>query len=54
METEVFVNSLGGNLIGLVEIDDLPLLVLASIVTPYSNSLTFYVFTSFDIKYLVV
>jgi hypothetical protein len=51
METEVFANSLGSNCISFVKIDNLPLLMLSSVVTVNTNCLTFFVFTSFNIKY---
>jgi hypothetical protein len=54
MEAEIFVQSLGLLFLSFVKIDNLPLLVLSSVVTPNSYGLTFFVFTSFNIKDLVV
>jgi hypothetical protein len=54
METKVFVYSLRSNSSSFINIDNLPLLMFASVVTPDTNSLTFFVFASFNIKDLVV
>jgi hypothetical protein len=54
MEAPFFVQALLLFFFGLVNIDNLPLLVLSSIVAPNSYGLTFLVFTSFNIKDLVV
>jgi hypothetical protein len=53
-ETEVFAESTGLNLISFVEIDDLPFLCLGSIVAPDLNWVSFDIFSSSNIKNLVV
>jgi hypothetical protein len=50
METKVLVESLGLWSLGFIEIDNIPLLSGRSVVTPYSNSLSFLIFASSDIK----
>jgi hypothetical protein len=54
METKFFVQSLSLNLSSLVKIDNLPLLVSSIVVTPNSNSLSFLVLCSSNIKDLIV
>jgi hypothetical protein len=54
METKVFVESLSLRSISLVKINDIPLLVLSTVVTVYLNSLSFLILGSCDIKYLTV
>ena len=54
MESEVLVDTLGLWALCFVKIDNLPLLIFASVVTPDANCLTFLVFASFNIKDLVV
>jgi len=50
METKVFVETLGLVSLSFIEINNLPLLVSASVVSPNSNSLSFLVLSSFDVK----
>jgi len=50
VESEFFVESLGFKLGGFIKINNLPLLVLSSIVTPNTNLLTFLVFASSNIE----
>jgi hypothetical protein len=54
MEAKVFVDSLGLWALCFVKIDNLPLLMFASVVTPDTNLMAFFVFTSSNIKDLVV
>jgi hypothetical protein len=54
METPFFVQALSLLFLSLVKIDNLPLLVLSSVVTPNSYGLSFLIFTSFNIKYFTV
>jgi hypothetical protein len=54
IESEVLVETLLFSLAGLVNIKDCPLLVVALIVAPDSDRSSFFVFTSFNIKDLVV
>jgi hypothetical protein len=54
VETKFFVESLSLNLSSLVKIDNLPLLVSSIVVTPNSNSLSFLVLCSSNIKDLIV
>ena len=54
MESEVLVDTLIFSLSGLVNIEDSPLLVVALVVAPDAYSLSFYIFTSFNIKNLAV
>ena len=54
METEVLIKSLGLSLISLVEIQHSPLLVVSSIVVPYTYSVSFFVLVTFDLKDLAV
>jgi len=50
VESEFIIHSLGSNFFSFVKIDNLPLLMSSSVVTPYTYSLAFLVFTSFDVK----
>jgi hypothetical protein len=50
VESKVFRDSLSLWTLSFVKIDNLPLLVLSSIVAPNSYGLTFLVFTPFNIK----
>jgi hypothetical protein len=54
METELLVEALSSYLIGLIKINNLPLLSFASVVSKDTNCLTFFVLAALDIKYLVV
>jgi hypothetical protein len=54
MEAEVSNNSLGLNLFCLVNIDDLPSLVGSSMSLPYNNVSVFFIFTTANIKNVVV
>jgi hypothetical protein len=54
MEAPFFAHSLGLFSFSFVNIDDLPLLVFASVVAPNSYSLAFNVFSTSNIKDLVV
>ena len=54
MESEVFVDSLGLWALCFVKINNLPLLVFASVVTPDSNLLSFNILSSSNIEDLVV
>ena len=54
MESEFFVESLGFKLGGFIKINNLPLLMLSSIVTPNTNCMSFLIFASLDIENLVV
>jgi hypothetical protein len=54
IETEFFIKTLSFSLLCFVNIQNLPLLVFALVATPYSNSLSFNVFSSCNIKDLVV
>jgi len=54
METVVFIKSLGLSLISLVEIQHGPFLVVSSVVTPYTNSMSFFVLVTFNFKDLAV
>jgi hypothetical protein len=54
MEAPFFIQALLLFFFCLVNVDYLPLLVLSSVVAINSNGLTFLVFSSFNIKYLVV
>jgi hypothetical protein len=54
MEAEVSNNSLGLNLLCLVNIDDLPSLVGSSMSLPYNNVSVFFIFTTANIKNVVV
>jgi hypothetical protein len=53
MESRIFVKSLGCNSLSFIKVDNIPLLMLSSIITPDSNSLTFFIFTSFSFKDLI-
>jgi len=50
METEVFVETLSLVSLGLIEINDLPLLMSTFVVTPNTNWVSFFILSSFDIK----
>lgn len=52
MEAKVFVYSLRSNSSSFIKIDNLPLLIFASVVTPDAYSLHFLVFVSFNFKNL--
>ena len=54
METEVLIKSLLLILSSFVNVEYCPLLVVSSVVAPYSNCLTFFVSTALDIKDLAV
>jgi hypothetical protein len=54
MESKVFAISFSSNCTRFVEINNLPFLVSTSIIAPYSYSLAFSVFSSLNIKDLVV
>jgi len=54
VESELFVNSLGLFLLGLIKIDDIPSLVCLSMVVPYNSWSSFFICSSMDIKNLVV
>jgi hypothetical protein len=54
MEAPFFAHSLGLFLLSLVKIDNLPLLVFSSVVTPNSYGLAFNILSSFNIKYFAV
>jgi hypothetical protein len=50
MEAPFFVESLGLWSLGLVNVDDLPLLLLASVVSEYSNCGSFFILSTLDFK----
>ena len=50
MEAKVFVYSLRSNSSSFIKIDNLPLLIFASVVTLDANGMTFLVFASCNIK----
>jgi hypothetical protein len=50
VETEFFIESLGSIIFSFVKIDNIPLLVLSSVVSPNTNCLAFLVLTSFDVE----
>jgi len=50
METEVFVETLGLVTLCFVKINNLPLLMSASIIAPNTYWVTFFILSSFDIK----
>jgi hypothetical protein len=54
METKVFRDSFSLWTLSFVKIDNIPLLVLSSVVTPNSNWMSFLVFALFNVKNLVV
>jgi hypothetical protein len=54
METELLVEALSSYLIGLIKINNLPLLSFTSVVSKDTNCLAFFVLAALDIKYLVV
>jgi len=54
VESEFLIKSLGISLSSLVNIDDSPLLMSASIVGPDTNLLSFNIFASSNVKYLLV
>jgi hypothetical protein len=54
VESEFFIKSLGLNLVSLVKIKNVPLLVSTAVVVVHTNSLTFNIFRSSNIKDLVV
>jgi hypothetical protein len=54
MEAEFFVESLGLKLFSSISVDNLPSLVLSVVALMGNDWLSFSVFTSFNIKYLVV
>jgi hypothetical protein len=54
MEAPSFVESLGLWSLGLVNIDDLPLLLLASVVSENSDCGSFFILSALDFNYLVV
>jgi len=53
-KTKVLAESFCSNFISFVKIDNLPLLVLSSVIVPNSNGSTFFILSSFNIKDLVV
>jgi hypothetical protein len=53
VETEVLAYSLGLWSLGFVKINNIPLLMLASVVTPNSNLMAFLVFSSSNVEDLV-
>jgi hypothetical protein len=54
METKVLVKALRLWTLCFVKVNNIPLLTLASIVAPYLNCLSFFIFTASNIKDLVV
>jgi hypothetical protein len=54
METEVFIQSLGWFLLGLIKIDNLPSLVSSVVSVPGNDLSSFLVFSSMDIKAFLV
>jgi hypothetical protein len=54
MEAKFFIESLSLKLFGFVKIEYSPFLMGSSIVAPYSYSISFLIFASFNIKDLVV
>jgi hypothetical protein len=53
VKTKAFAYTLSLWSLCFIEINDLPLLVLASVVTPDTDWCTFLIFATFHIKYLV-
>lgn len=54
MEAEVLVESLRLALSSLVQVEDSPFLMVASIVVPHSNCMSFFVFAALDVENLIV
>jgi len=54
VEAEFFIESLGLKIFSIISVDNLPSLVLSIMTLPDNNWLSFSVFTSRDIKNLVV
>jgi hypothetical protein len=54
VETIFFIHTLSIFLLSFIKIYNLPFLGFGSIVTPNLNWVTFFIFTSFDIKDLTV
>jgi hypothetical protein len=54
MEAKLFVESLGFKFTSFVKIDDIPFLVVLTMRSMYSNSLSFFILGSNNIKYLIV
>jgi hypothetical protein len=46
MESEVLMHTFGDFLVGIIKIDDIPSLILASMISVNNNSLSFNVFTT--------
>jgi hypothetical protein len=54
VEVKFFIQSLSLNLVSFIKIDNLPFLCFAAIVAPNLNWVSFCIFSSSYIKYLVV
>ena len=54
MEAKFFIESLGLNLSSILNIDNIPSLVLSVMAVPGDNWLSLSIFASFNIKYLLV